>query len=525
MTTTGRARRRDFVPPRWGTERTDRPTLGPELEEIAQRLSGHSLMPHQRYVADVLGEYEPDPDAPGGIRLVYAGADIGLMRQAGKTLFGFAFLIHRVTKLARRFDTRQQALYTAQRGGDAVGKFEFDLCEMLRARPKHWNETTTRRPRLAREWRWTAANGKENLRVGAQGILYPAAPTRDIGHSKTLDAILLDECFAFSLEEAGHITAGVDPTMATRHCPQAVRISSAGDARSEWWWSIILAGRTSIEAGTASPLAFFEWGVPDDIDPGDEDAWWEYLPALGRTISVEFLRAEYQKALRSATPERSMDLFRRGYLNQWPSVPVLDPTAAVAKILPADRFAACASPTSPIGRQVLGVDVEHDHGSAAISLYAESEVSGRFHVETIEHLSDPAGWLARRVGEIIAAHPIAALTWDAGGHAVKSYDAALRRAAVGVRIDPIPASEYPPAAESFIRQAREKVLAHLGDSPLADAIDGCVPRPVGDGGWVPNRQQSRAPQAPLIAALCAARAFDRLPAPEAPPTKAKVHSF
>lgn len=520
MTTTGRPRpRRDFVPPRWGTPRDESfPTLGHECSRVAERFIGRPLMPHQQYMADVIGEYEL---VDGEVRLRYSSWDAAVPRQSGKTVFSFAWLVQRVTMMARRYNTLQQGLYVAQRGRDSVAKFDVDFCELLRAQSRNFTEVD-RRPRNVKEWRWTPANGKENLRIGAKGILYPAAPTRDVGHSKTLDVVLIDEAFAFSLEEAELIDAGVGPTMATRTSPQIGRISSAGDEKSSYWWSRVLALRAAVDAGLGAPAAGFEWSVPDDVDPGDEDAWWEFLPALGRTITVDYLRDQYRTALRATDPDKAVDLFRRGYLNQWPKVPRLG-VEKTPPVVPMEVWDSKMDPTSSIdGALVLGVDVSPGGASSSVVAVGRRP-DGLFHVEMIDCLAG-AWWLEQRVTDLVRTHRPAAVAIDAGGPAAALLPELVRAVGDGCNVERVQGAEYAAACEAFVLAVTQDRIRHLGDVYLATAIGGVTKRPRGDR-WIWDRRSELADISPLVAVTVALRTLERLPPPPPPTRPARVHSF
>lgn len=484
---------------------------------MAERFIGKPLMPAQQLMADVLGEYELDE---GEVRLRYTHGDVAMPRQAGKTVFSFAWLVHRVTVMARRYNAMQQGIYIAQRGRDSAQKFEIDFCELLRARSKNFSEVD-RRPRTAKEWRYTSANGKENLRIGPKGILYPAAPTRDVGHSKTLDVALIDEAFAFSLDEAALIEAGVTPTMSTRRSPQQLKISTAGDEKSEYWWSTVLAGRAAVASGISSNIAYLEWSVPDGVDPGDEDAWWEFLPALGRTIGVEFLRAQYTAALRSTDPDAALDLFRRSYLNQWPKVPKLGAGDHEHVVAPEVWDARMDPGSTIVGSLVLGVDVSPDGRSASIVAVGRRP-DGLVHVEHLETLAG-TWWIEGRLRDLVQSHEPAAVAYDGGGPAA-ALTPEINRGAGRCVVERVAGGEYSAACAAFVLAIAEDRVRHLGDVYLATALGGATKRARGDG-WIWDRRSVVADVSPLVAATVALRALERIPPPKAAKKPTRVGAF
>jgi len=71
-------------------------------------------------------------------------------------------------------------------------------------------------------------------------------------------------------------------------------------------------GRALCELGATDTACYVEYSAPDDADPADEAVWAGCMPALGVTIDVATVRADFQ----------TMDLadFRRSYLCQRPGV-------------------------------------------------------------------------------------------------------------------------------------------------------------------------------------------------------------
>jgi hypothetical protein len=63
------------------------------------------------------------------------------------------------------------------------------------------------------------------------------------------------------------------------------------------------------------------------------------MPALGRTITVAAIRAEYRKAAAAG----KLNEFRRAYLNQWVPKDVTDDWSVIG----ADAWGACAA-RSPV---------------------------------------------------------------------------------------------------------------------------------------------------------------------------------
>ena len=304
-------------PPRFGTSRDpDRPTLGPAIGKVAARL-GHPLMPWQQYVADVVGEILPETG-----RLAYDEAVLTVPRQSGKSTFVEAKAAHRCSATGF-FGPRQRVVYTAQTRLKAREKWEEDFLADLQASAAFRSRVV---PSLA--------NGNEHMRFSNGSRFGIEANTEKAGHGGTLDEAYIDEAFAhqdWRLEQA------FGPAMITRPNKQLIVISTAGwlDG-SPYLESKVAAGRAAVAEGRQHGRAYFEWSAPEGADPGDEAVWRACMPALGHTITVEAIRAEYQKAL----DQRKVNEFRRAYLNQW--VPRDVPDSWM--VLSGDAWSACEAP-------------------------------------------------------------------------------------------------------------------------------------------------------------------------------------
>lgn len=301
-------------PPRYGTRRNpDRPTLGPKVGRVAARL-GKPFMPWQQYAADVSLEIDPDTG-----RLVYDKIGLTVPRQSGKSTFVEAKAIHRCSATGF-FGQRQHLVYTAQTRLKAREKWEEDFAADLEASAAFRGRCQIHR-----------GNGAEHIRFVNGSRFGLESSTEKAGHGSVLDEAYLDEAFVhqdYRLEQA------FGPAMITRVNKQLVWLSTAGWlGGSPYLEEQVQAGRMVVEEGRQRGYAYFEWSAPQDADPGDEAVWWGCMPALGRTISVEAIRAEYEKALDLGR----LNEFRRAYLNQWVPKDVDEDWLVISQ----DDWAAC----------------------------------------------------------------------------------------------------------------------------------------------------------------------------------------
>lgn len=491
---------RQLVLPRFGTPRNEnRETYGPQVGLVAQRL-GLEPMPHQQHIWDVALEID------GSGRFVYDEVDLSTMRQTSKTTTMFMKQVWRLTMGARMWGP-QRSTYTAQKRQMARNKLERDFAEgLLRCVTAQRSFTEIKnpkaRPRKPSEWKLSLNNGSEHLLFGRGNYLQIDAPTTTAGHGDTLDDGNIDEAFAHgddSVEQA------MRPAQATRFNAQLWVGSTAGDERSRYWHPKVKAGRAQIESGAPSNVAYFEWSLPDEVDIDDEDAWWEFMPALGHTISPDFVRGELERARRNPD-EGGEDLWRRAYGNQWVRVPMSREGKAVK--LPADKWrdtgVAKRVPVNP-GEVTLAFDVDRDGLRSSIGIGA-----GSMHAPYVEEIENNpgVGWLPARLVELVRTwDPIAVGCNGAGpaGGQVGPVLAAFSEAGIDANLlHQLNALEYKQACGGFYSDVIEGRLKRpaKGQGPLDVAVADATERPLGDA-WAWDRRNLTVPIASLVAVTIA----------------------
>jgi hypothetical protein len=455
-------------PPRFGTPRNpDRDTLGPEVGKIAVKL-GMPLMPWQQHVADVA--YEVGDDG----HLFYGEIDITVPRQEGKTALAMAAKVFRCTKFGR-----QNVMYTAQSRNAAAKKFLHEHVYVLEHSPFN----------RARAFTVRRSNGSEAIewRNGSRWAI--DAPTTTAGHGDTLDHGDIDEAFA-------HIDDRVEvamlPAMITRPSSQIWIYSTAGDAKSFYLYRKLLAGRKACEEGSADRIAYFEWSAADEADPADEATWTDCSPALGYTITLEALRAEWSRAQRKGV--EGINLFRRAFLNQWPEVPVLDDLPGLWEVIPAEHWKACEDRQSaPVGTVAFAVDTTPDRAWSTISL-AGTRADGLGHLEIVDHRAGN-DWVEQRLRELIHRWSPVAVAIDPAGPA-GSMLVGLE-AIHGDLIRRPTAREHAQSAGELADAAKYATIRHRDQSELSAAVASARKRPLGDA-WAWTRNAGAAPVSPLV---------------------------
>jgi phage terminase large subunit-like protein len=267
--------------PRFGTPRTRRRrTLAPEVSRRAAEL-GFRLLPWQRQVLAVgLEQWRGRP--------AYRDILISVPRQSGKSSLALALIVWRLLSAPG-----MNILYAGQTRSAAREKLLYSWWPRLASSP------------LAERFELFRGFGAEMLAADNGSRLRLVSATESGGHGETADAVLVDEAWAqdVRLEQA------VRPTMATRRHGQLFAMSTAGTDKSLWWRAKLDAGQAAAGMGLTDGVACFDWSAPPDANPADELVWWSTMPALGRLIDVDTVRADLANM--------GVGEFRRAYLNQW----------------------------------------------------------------------------------------------------------------------------------------------------------------------------------------------------------------
>lgn len=411
-------------------------------------------MPWQEQVAAVATEMEDGLSA-------YREVIVTIPRQSGKTTLLLVLELERALYRAKAFG-EQRIFYSAQTGFDARRKLIDDQAPTLMRSPLKRTVQQVRR-----------AQGSEGIVFTNGSRIDVMASSKSAGHGRTMDLGVIDEAFD---DVDDRREQAMIPAMATKPDAQLFVVSTAGTNESVYLNRKVEAGRAAAAEGRTSGVAFFEWSADADTDPADEDAWFRYMPALGRTIGVE--------AIRHARQSMSEGEFRRAYMNQ--------PTRVEERVIPKDVWDRVVSESAPDGRLTFAFDVAPDRSSAAIAV-----ADRQFRAEVIDHRAG-TGWLADRLVELAG-------KWDAlvvvdkqsaaGSFAQELEDAGVDVARWGT-------DEVASACGRFydrVFDGQVKVRSHDG---LHAAVAGAARRNVGDR-WLWGRRTSSTDISPLVAVTLA----------------------
>lgn len=427
-------------------------------------------MPHQRYIAEVGGEYDPVTGIP-----YYREVVVTIMRQHGKTTLNLSWQLHRC--LSPRWTQPQRSAFTAQSGKDARDKFLDELFPLIRSSRKL-------RPLIGRI---NEGMGNESIRFRNGSLIRLLSTSTSSGHSKTLHQAVLDEIWHDADDRRQQ---GLRPAMITIPDAQLLICSTAGTDESVILNEKVEAGRLAVEQDIDSGIAYFEWSAPDDWDPDDDESFFEFMPALcpdppcrcgaddggwRHTITIDAVRAE-RHAMKP--PE-----FARAYGNRKQGR-----AETKVRVIAEDAWNEMADPQPqrPTG-SAFAVHVSLDRKRVYIA-YAGRREDGRFLVGLVEPPRDGVRGVAERMAQLRE-------TWNPAAIVVDTRSERLTLDLKRVGISPSDDIEQPkvgdlviPSAADtaaayavFVDAAQDDQLRHADDGPVNAALDVAKTRPLAGG--------------------------------------------
>jgi phage terminase large subunit-like protein len=155
--------------------------------------------------------------------------------------------------------------------------------------------------------------GKAANALGRKSVKMPDGSTWEVRaatpnlHGGSYDLIVIDELWNIT---AAVVDDALRPSQIARGNggPLLSMWSTAGDESSAAMIAFREAAISEIDKGETSNLYFAEWSMPPGADPRLESNWAMANPALGKTVTIEALKAVSKK-----------DSFLRAHLNMWVS--------------------------------------------------------------------------------------------------------------------------------------------------------------------------------------------------------------
>lgn len=337
------------------------------------------------------------------------------------------------------------------------------------------------------------SNGSEAIEFPTGSSYAIFAPSDDSLHSTSNRLVNIDEGWTFDQVRGDELLQAIVPTFATVD-GQLWIISAAGNSQSTWLHSLVDAGRLAAEAGSTTGMAYFEWGIGDDVDPADLAAVAAAHPANGYTLRP--------RALADAAALMSPGEFGRAYGNRRTGI-------TGDRAIPALLWSLAGDATTPLpgrGRLALALDVDIDGASAAI--VGAWRHDGVGHVEVFD-VRPGVSWVPARMRELVANLDPWAVWYDPKGPAGDVGDECV---AAGLDLHPATFDDVSAAASRFLRGLADRTTRHRPHPAMDAAAAAVVKREVGDR-WLWGRRVPDALVAPIIAATLAMWAYDHTPAP------------
>lgn len=468
-------------------------TWGPLCVAFLEGLLGWVLLPWQKWL--YYHALEKRPDGTGfrfRILLVLVG------RQQGKTTWGRGLGLWRLFMDQQgRADPLWPAAKLAVVAAQNLEYAEQTLKEVVDAIRDH--------PLLAPELiNHAVTNGKHRAILTHRRLWRAATASRKGGRSLPVDFAWLDEIREHTTHDAWR---AIEPTTTVRPCSQLLATSNAGDVRSIVLRALRDTAMRNVTTGRTleTRTGFFEWSVPDDVDPRDPTYWHMAQPALGQLndFCLEDLLGKFE-----AMEAGDMPGFQTEYLCQW--VDSLQPG-----IIPAQAWMDTLDRESRRGegKPVYAcVDVNYHRTRAYIGIAAR-RADGKIHIEVAATAPKGtdwiAGWLKERKGKF------AGVCIQRAGAPASSLILDLRAAGLDIIEWGNPVTQLSDGAAAFFDGIVDGTVRHRPAQVLDRAAQSTVSANSKDA-WFFSRRNSPVDASPLIA-CCGAAWLLNNPPPNNPP--------
>lgn len=305
------------------------------------------------------------------------------------------------------------------------------------------------------------------------------------------------------------IIGAVMPTLSSKPDPHISHLSSPGIPASEVLRNIRKRGR----ALNDPYLAYAEWTSPRgqcaavdcDHQPGTpgclldrEEYWYLANPALGRRITIEYVRGE-----RRALP---IGEFMRERMGWWED----PPSAEQARLFPKAEWDALCDPTSRIAKGsalAIGVDTDWNRSTTWIAV-AGHRADGIRHVEVLPPFnSGGRAFLAAKAKAQTRMPKAIGLQSTAGAPVssqVEHFDAEF-----GDVCHKLTGTDIARAHGDFVDAlagTSPESFRHIGQKPLTDAVGAAHARAIGEAAVIDRAQSSNG--AAVVAAQIALYLLD-----------------
>ena len=383
----------------------------------------------------------------------------------------------------------KSVIWSAQRRKTSMSAFR-DLEQMIESHS--W---------LSREVRQIHRSTGSEAIAFTNGALIQFVVRSEAGvRGETIDKVIVDEALFFTADQR----QSLQPAQAAVPNPMIVYASSPGLKESLELRAIRDRGRT----GDAT-MSYDEWASTKPCDDpkclhslesvgcvaDDEDEWQVANPALHRRISIEFLRSA-RRAM-AGNPEK----FLIEHMGHWPE-------GGMVSVIPAPRWAACASDGVIIGPVTLFVDMHLDRSRSTIAVCG-ADIQGIPQVELVRFDDAGTANVAEKVEQMLADHDVLAGGARSAGP-VASLLPELREVFEAASVDfaTVGSGEIAAMCGGFYDAVMTGTLRHRGDTRITDALKASKKHKVVDG-WSWERVNVDVDSSPLVAITGAHALFAR----------------
>lgn len=296
----------------------------------------------------------------------------------------------------------------------------------------------------------------------------------------------------------------LQPTMAAVPNPLIIVASSPGLEESEELRAVRDRGRKGDPT-----LSYLEWASTakcatkkcrHELDtPGcvadDESEWAKANPALGRRISIEFMRATRRSM--ATRPEK----FLIEHMGHWPD-------GGKPGVISVIRWTACGGEDVIVGPVAVAVDVAYDRSSSWIAVCGAT-VDGLPQVEIAE--SRPGtDWVPEVVGQILEDFDVLAVAARSRG-AVLSLLPAIRSTCedAGAEFRKVTSGDFGGHCGLLFDRVRDARIRHRNDPTILAALKDARKHKLVDA-WEWERENVDTDAAPLVAVTAALGVWDDL---------------
>jgi hypothetical protein len=305
----------------------------------------------------------------------------------------------------------------------------------------------------------------------------------------------------------------ISPTTAARPNGQVCCTSNAGDATSVVLRSMRDGAVRRITTGATehAQVGFFEWSVPQEVDPKNPHFWHLANPAMGYPqtgMTLEKLLGALE-----AMEFTNMSGFRTEHLCQW--VDSLDPG-----IIPADKWFESMDATSKRAGTSTPVyacvDINYQRTRAYVGI-ASRRADGKLHTEVVfasRDLEDLWPWLEERKKRF------AAVAYQLRGAPVSNFGQKMQD--MGLPVLEWGGSDLPQGFQTYYDGIVRDTIKHRPAPVLDRAAAAAIAKPMGDT-WVIDRRHSPVDAAPLVA--CAGATWAEHHGPPEPAKKPVIYAW